>query len=83
LTSERHVDIIINKELYDFNSVEKKNNVQNGQYVYETKMYDLENEGNIRGIEMIVIILVKIKLRDFVLFLTKMKPMIIKNLKMA
>ena len=83
MTSERHVDIIINKELYDFNSVEKKNNVQNGQYVYETKMYDLENEGNIRGIEMIVIILVKIKLRDFVLFLTKMKPMIIKNLKMA
>ena len=83
MTSERHVDIIINKELYDFNSVEKKNNVQNGQYVYESKMYDLENEGNIRGIEMIVIILVKIKLRDFVLFLTKMKPMIIKNLKMA
>ena len=37
----------------------KKNNLQNGQYVYETKMYDLENEGDIRGIEMIVIILVK------------------------
>jgi len=46
-------------------------------------MYDLENEGDIRGIEMIVIIFVKMKLRDFVLFLTKMKPMIIKNLKLA